>query len=377
MTNEPSAAGVAAAVPVKRDDRVRSVSLLGRLLSRPEFGAIAGTVLVFAFFTVTAGGSGIFSAKGIVNFLEVSAQLGILAAPVALLMIAGEFDLSVGSMIGFAGIVLAIPIVVWHWPVWIAILLAFAVSGGIGFINGLLVVRTGLPSFIVTLGGLFMLRGLTLGIMRGITGRTQASGIQDYAKLDWSTSAFSGQVLQTPIRWLADWGIIARRPDGLPSISGIPVSIVWWIVLTAFCTWLLTRTRFGNWIYASGGDATAARNVGVPVARTKITLFVMTALAAALFAVIQVLVTGSADTLRGNQKEFEAIIAAVVGGCLLTGGYGSAIGAMFGALIFGVVQMGIFYTGIDTDWFKLFMGAMLLIAVLFNNYVRRRAMRSR
>ena len=270
----------------------------------------------------SAGGSGIFSAKGIVNFLEVSAQLGILAAPVALLMIAGEFDLSVGSMIGFAGIVLAIPIVVWHWPVWIAILLAFGVSGGIGFINGLLVVRTGLPSFIVTLGGLFMLRGLTLGIMRGITGRTQASGIQDYAKLDWSTSAFSGQVLQTPIRWLADWGIIARRPDGLPSISGIPVSIVWWIVLTAFCTWLLTRTRFGNWIYASGGDATAARNVGVPVARTKITLFVMTALAAALFAVIQVLVTGSADTLRGNQKEFEAIIAAVVGGCLLTGGYG-------------------------------------------------------
>src|SRR5205085_6058718 len=133
------------------------------------------------------------------------------------------------------------------------------------------------------------------------------------------------------------------------------------------------RTRFGNWIYASGGDANAARNVGVPVARTKITLFVMTALAATLFAVIQVLVTGSADTLRGNQKEFEAIIAAVVGGCLLTGGYGSAIGAMFGALIFGVVQMGIFYTGIDTDWFKLFMGAMLLIAVLFNNYVRRRA----
>jgi simple sugar transport system permease protein len=377
VAGEPSLTGIGEPARAAGDERIRSVSLLGRLLSRPEFGALAGTVLVFAFFAATAGGSGIFSAKGIVNFLEVSAQLGILAAPVALLMIAGEFDLSVGSMIGFAGVVLAIPIVVWHWPVWAAILLTFAVSGGIGYANGLLVVRTGLPSFIVTLGGLFMLRGLTLGIMRGVTGRTQASGIHDYAAGDWSVPAFSGQVLQTPIRWLADLGIIARRPDGLPSISGIPVSIVWWIVLTAFCSWLLTRTRFGNWIYAVGGDANAARNVGVPVARTKITLFVMTALAAALFAVIQVLVTGSADTLRGNQKEFEAIIAAVVGGTLLTGGYGSAVGTFFGALIFGIVQMGIFYTGIDTDWFKLFMGAMLLVAVLFNNYVRRRAMSSK
>jgi simple sugar transport system permease protein len=184
-------------------------------------------------------------------------------------------------------------------------------------------------------------------------------------------------VLSGPIRWLADIGIISKRPDGLPSISGVPVSILWWVVLTLFCTWLLTRTRFGNWIFASGGEANAARNLGVPVARTKILLFMSTALAATLFAAIQVLVTGSADTLRGTQKEFEAIIAVVIGGTLLTGGYGSAIGAMFGALIFGVVQMGIFYTGIDTDWFKLFMGAMMVMAVLFNSYVRNRAMRSR
>ena len=104
----------------------------------------------------------------------------------------------------------------------------------------------------------------------------------------------------------------------------------------------------------------------------KIILFILTALAATLFATIQVLRVGSADTLRGTQKEFEAIIAAVIGGCLLTGGYGSAIGAAFGALIFGLVQMGIFYTGIDTDWFKVFLGAMVLIAVLFNNYIRAR-----
>jgi simple sugar transport system permease protein len=361
----------------KQDERVRKVSLLGRTLSRPELGAVAGTILVFAFFAAVAGGSGLFSAKGIINFLEVSAQLGILAAPVTLLMIAGEFDLSVGSMIGFAGIAIAIPAVFWGWPIWFSLIFAFVLCGSIGALNGLAVVKTGLPSFIVTLGSLFMLRGLTLGITRGVTGRTQVSGIHDLAAHDPLNSLFSGQVLSGFIAFLSDLGIVAKRADGMPSISGIPVSIVWWLVLTIICTWLLTRTRFGNWVFASGGEANAARNLGVPVARTKITLFVMTALSATLFAAIQVLVTGSADTLRGTQKEFEAIIAVVIGGTLLTGGYGSAVGAMFGALIFGVVQMGIFYTGIDTDWFKLFMGAMMVIAVLFNSYVRNRAMRSR
>jgi len=361
----------------KQDERIRQVSFLGRLLSRPELGAVAGTILVFVFFAIVAGGSGLFSAKGIINFLEVSAQLGILAAPVTLLMIAGEFDLSVGSMIGFAGIAIAIPAVFWGWPIWASIIFAFVLCGSIGALNGLAVVKTGLPSFIVTLGSLFMLRGLTLGITRGVTGRTQVSGIHQLAANDPLNSLFSGQVFSGFISFLSDLGLVAKRSDGLPSITGIPVSITWWIILTLVCTWLLTRTRFGNWTFAAGGEANAARNLGVPVARTKITLFVMTALAATLFAAIQVLVTGSADTLRGTQKEFEAIIAVVIGGTLLTGGYGSAIGAMFGALIFGVVQMGIFYTGIDTDWFKLFMGAMMVIAVLFNSYVRNRAMRSR
>ncbi len=159
-------------------------------------------------------------------------------------------------------------------------------------------------------------------------------------------------------------------------MQGIPVSILWWLGLTAVATWILLHTRFGNWIFAVGGDANAARNVGVPVAKVKIRLFILSACAATLFAAIQVLSVGSADTSRGLQKEFEAIIAVVIGGTLLTGGYGSAIGAMFGALIFGIVQMGIFYTGIDTDWFKAFMGVMLLVAVLFNNYIRKKATES-
>ena len=137
-------------------------------------------------------------------------------------------------------------------------------------------------------------------------------------------------------------------------------------------TLLLMKTRYGNWIFASGGDKLGARNVGVPVGRVKISLFIGTAVAATIYACVQVLDAGSADTMRGFLKELEAIVAAVVGGCLLTGGYGSAIGAAFGALIFGTVSMGIYYTDVDTDWFKVFLGVMMLIAVIFNNYIRRR-----
>lgn len=354
------------------DERLRAIHWLRRLLARPELGAVAGTLLVLIFFAITAGTSGLFSAKGIVNFLEVSAQLGILAVAVTLLMIAGEFDLSVGSMIGFAGVIIAIPAVQWGWPVWSTVLLAFAVAALVGYLNGLVVIKTRLPSFIVTLGSLFILRGLTLGLTRLITGRTQVGGLREHSQSDWITPLFANQIFEAPIAWLASMGVIGLRADGRASIEGIPVSIIWWFGLTLVAAFVLSRTRFGNWIFACGGDANAARNVGVPVARTKITLFVCTAMAATLFAAIQVLTAGSADTLRGTQKEFEAIIAAVIGGTLLTGGYGSAIGALFGSLIFGLVQMGIFYTGVDTDWFKLFMGLMMVIAVLFNSYVLRR-----
>ena len=139
----------------------------------------------------------------------------------------------------------------------------------------------------------------------------------------------------------------------------------------------MTRTKYGNWIFASGGNADAARAVGVPVAKVKIGLFICTACAATLLATIQVMEAGSADTLRGLLKEFEAIIAAVIGGVLLTGGYGTVYGAMCGAAIFGLVQMGIFYTGINTDWFKVFLGLVILLAVLVNDQVRARALGER
>jgi simple sugar transport system permease protein len=356
-----------------QDERLRQSSRLTRLFRRPELGALAGTLLVILAFAVFAGSTGLFSARGIVNVLQVSAELGILAAAVALLMIGGEFDLSIGSTIGFAGVVIGLGVTEFGLSIELSVLIAFLFAIVIGYVNGLLLIRTRLPSFIVTLAFLFILRGLTLAVTRGITGRTQIPYIvADDMKGSWIVSLFAGNAFGPVFRWLAEIGILGTRPDGLPVVPGIPASVVWWVMITAIATWVLLNTKFGNWIFAVGGDPNAARNIGVPVGRVKIILFILTAVAATAFATIQVLSVGSADTLRGTQKEFEAIIAAVIGGCLLTGGYGSAIGAAFGALIFGFVQMGIFYTGVDTDWFKVFLGLMVLIAVLFNNYVRRK-----
>ena len=361
------------------DERLRDVSFLSRQLNKPELGAISGAVLVFVFFGLTAGGTGMFAPDGILNWSTVSAQLGLIAIGACLLMIAGEFDLSIGSMIGFAGIMIAVPTVYWDWPVWLSIIFAFAGAMSIGFINGYIVVRTGLPSFIVSLAFLFILRGLTIGLSQFFTNRTIIGGVRDIAEEqnDWMAPLFGGKAFQGFFQWLGDNGWIETFADGTPSVSGIPAVILWFLGLVIVCQWMLLKTRFGNWIFASGGDAVAARNVGVPASRVKIMLFMFTAFCATVYAACQVIEFGSAAADRGLLKEFEAIIAAVIGGTLLTGGYGSVVGACFGALIFGVVQMGIFFLGIDSSWFRVFLGGMLLIAVIFNNFIRKKVTEAR
>jgi simple sugar transport system permease protein len=333
---------------------------------------------VLAVFLITAGDSGMFSAEGIVNWATVAAFLGIIAVGAALLMIGGEFDLSIGSMIGFAGMMLAIPALYWGWPLWLACVLTFVLCAALGTLNGYLVIRTGLPSFIVTLAFYFILRGLSLALSTMLTGKTILSSNEGVALRDLATgdhvfsALFTGHVLKGLFDAMARWGWIAARDGGGALAIGVPKVVVWWIALTAIGGFVLARTRRGNWILAVGGDANAAKNTGVPVARVKVSLFVVTALCAALFAVLQVADAGSAAADRGLQKEFEAIIAAVIGGCLLSGGYGSVVGASIGALIFGMVQIGIGYTSIDNNWYRVFLGGMLLAAVLFNTFIRTR-----
>lgn len=356
-----------------RDERLRRVSLIARLMRRPELGAVAGLVLVTIFFALTANPA-MFTLAGLMTVLSPAGQLGILAIAAALLMIGGEFDLSIGSMIAFAGLVFGALIVVGDLPLLAAIVATFVFAGLMGAVNGQIVIRTRLPSFIVTLAFLFILRGLSLvGLKWATSGSTQLRGIGDKAGEGLIRELFSGQALEPLFAWLAraDW--IAKFPNGTPTVTGVPVSILWFLAIAALATYILLRTRFGNWIFAAGGDANAARNSGVPVNLVKTILFVLTACAATLVAILTVLDAGSTDARRGFQKEFEAIIAAVIGGCLLTGGYGSAIGAFFGAIIFGMVSIGLTYTSFDSDWFQVFLGGMLLLAVLFNNYIRRKA----
>ncbi|HEX6064411.1 MAG TPA: ABC transporter permease, partial [Longimicrobiales bacterium] len=257
-----------------------------------------------------------------------------------LLMIGGEFDLSIGSIVGVCSMAIML-LVHFEVPLIAALPLSLVLALAIGLLNGALVTRTQLPSFIVTLGTLFMLRGATIAVTRLLTRRTQLGGLASAEGYDVVSQIFAS-------------------------------SIAWCVGLALVCAWILHKTALGNWIFGVGGHADAARRAGVPVARVKIGLFMLTAFAAWLVAVLQVVQYTGADALRGQGQEFLAIVAAVIGGTLLTGGYGSAIGALLGALIFGMVQQGIVITGIDADWFQVFLGIMLLGAVLANNYVRRR-----
>jgi len=357
------------------DERIKEISPIRRALIRPELGGMVGTVAVFTFFLLFAFDSGMFNSQGVMNWSIVSAQFMIIAVGACLLMIASEFDLSVGSMIGFAGMMIAIFSVTMSWPVWMAILVTFALCVSIGALNGYIVVRTGLPSFIVTLAFLFILRGFTIYLPQTIERKTIIGGIKDVAEGDWLASLFGGKVFQGFFVWLGDNGIIetfARGSrQGEPVVDGIPMLLIWAIVIIIFGHVLLTKTKFGNWIFAAGGDAEAARNSGVPVNKVTILMFMFTAFCATVFATCQVMEFGSAGADRGLLKEFEAIIAVVIGGALLTGGYGSVIGAALGALIFGVVQQGLFFAGVESSLFRVFLGVILLGAVILNTYIRR------
>jgi simple sugar transport system permease protein len=356
-------------------ERLRKVSGLRRSMIRPELGAICGTIAVFAFFLAVAPDSGMFALQGVMNWGTESAQFAIIAVGACLLMIAGEFDLSIGSMIGFSGMAIALLSTTYGLPIWASIVVAFALAVAIGALNGFLVIRTGLPSFIVTLASLFILRGLAIYIPITVNGSTIISGLNVASKGDWLAPFFGGKVFGGLFVWLAHHGIIdtfkVGAKAGQPVVDGVPMLMVWAAALIAFGHVVLTQTTFGNWIFASGGDANAARNVGVPVSRVKVLLFMLTAFCATVFAACQVLHFGSAASDRGLLKEFEAIISVVIGGTLLTGGYGTALGAALGALIFGVVQVGLFFAGVDSSLFQVCVGIILLAAVVLNTYVRR------
>jgi simple sugar transport system permease protein len=340
---------------VTADERVARVGLLRRLLVKPELGALIGAVVIFVFFAFL---SDVFrSLEGVANWLDPASTLGIMAVAVALLMIGGHFDLSAGVQVGTAGITSGILTTYYGVNTFAALGLSLLLLLGIGLLNGYLVVRTGLPSFIITLGVFLGLQGLNLGVTKLVTNTVQVNNFD-------RVGGFS--ILHT---------IMASTV----SIAGtkFQIAILWWVLVTAAGSWLLLKTRFGNWIFATGGDRNASTNVGVPVRRTTITLFMITSLCAWFIGNTQIVRLHSIQAQAGFGQELIYIVAAVIGGCLLTGGYGSAVGASVGALIFGMTSQGIVYAGWDSDWFKFFLGAMLLLAVLSNQFVRRYAEQAR
>lgn len=339
---------------------VRRVSVVRRLLARPGLGAGIALVAVWAFFAIVAWDNNFVSWRATAAILNQAAPLGIVAIAVALLMIAGEFDLSVGSVIGFTGMVMMLLLTPpsaggLGWPILLAIGGTFLVALLIGFLNGILVITTKLPSFIITLGSLFIFRGLAVAVPRTLTNRTQLGGLDQAAGFGPVQA-----VLGTKIE------IGNARFD---------IAILWMVALGVLASWILLRTRVGNWIFGAGGDPDAARNVGVPVSHLKVGLFVATAFASFFAALLQAVQFNGADSLRGTLRELEAVAVVVVGGTLLTGGYGSVIGALLGAVLFATVQQGIVITGVDGDWFKVFVGGILVLAVIFNNIVRQQAVK--
>ncbi|MFF3511621.1 ABC transporter permease [Streptomyces sp. NPDC002573] len=333
------------------DERLLGTSPLKRLLGRPELGSVVGALAVFLFFSIVA--DSFLRASSLSTVLYASSTIGIMAVPVALLMIGGEFDLSAGVMVTSSALMSSMFSYQMTANVWVGVGVSLLVTLAIGAFNGFVLTRTGLPSFIVTLGTFLMLTGMNLGLTKLISGTVSTKSISDMDGFSSAQALFASTF----------------------TVGGVQfkVTILWWLALVALASWILLRTRAGNWIFAVGGNKDAARAVGVPVRRTKIGLYMGVALGAWISGQHLLFSYDVVQSGEGVGNELIYIIAAVIGGCLITGGYGSAIGSAVGALLFGMTSKGIVFAEWNPDWFKFFLGAMLLLATLLNIWVRKRA----
>ena len=317
------------------------------LLRRPEAGAFLGLVAVLVFFTVF-GGVAFLKPGGMASWLNVAANLGIIAIPVGLLMIAGELDISVGAMVPFGAMTVAVISGHYGLSIWLGIAVALSFGVIVGLINGIMVIRTAVPSLIVTLGSLFAVQGIVLGLTVLITKSTSvALATEGPAKALFGDFVLGGQ---------------------------LQVMVIWWLIATAAYVFFVHFSRFGNWIFAMGGDKVSARNAGIPTDRMTILLFVLSSTSAAFVGLCQAMLYNSAQVAGGQSFIFNSIISVVVGGVLLTGGFGSIIGIFFGTITFAIVNQGIYYTDFDRNWSALIIGVLLLVAVLMNNTFRKMAL---
>ena len=385
-------------------DRLQQENWFQRTVRRPEIGAFIVMMIIIVALAMASGGKA-FNALGLKNNIAIIAQLGIIATGAALLMIAGEFDLSIGPMIAFAGMSIAI-MMKWGLPFglgeatpFLAFLITLIMTLAFGWLIGTIVVRSGLSSFIVTLAFWFFLRGLTEVCFRLINQNTNVSGLPDFKKESWFAEQMGGEVfgwfydawywvgtkIATGVEFTGDMTKsekielinylsflnINRKMEQW--VTGFDARLFWFIVIAGAAWYVLARTQLGSWIYATGDNKESARANGVPVNRVKVGLFMFSAFCATIFATCQVFDTNSSDAAKGMFKELEAIAIAVVGGILMTGGFGTIIGVVFGAVTFGLVANAVFFIPwIDGAWFRVFVGTVLLAAVFANERIRKR-----
>lgn len=341
----------AAQTTLETDDRVAMKGPLRVLFARPEIGALIGALAVAVLFIAVAPSFRSLGNTG--TILYEAAAIGVMAVGVSLLMIGGEFDLSTGVAATASGIAAALTAWNFGLNVWVGVLAALVFSLAVGAFNGWLLMRTGLPSFLVTLGTYFVLQGANLAVTRLVGGTVSTPTISDMDGFESAQAVFAWSIAVGPVT--------------------INALIVYWVIMVLVAALVLQRTRIGNWIFAVGGDAAAARAVGVPVKAVKIGLFMTVGFCAWMLGMHLLFSYQVMQSGEGVGQEFIYIIAAVVGGCLLTGGYGSVVGAALGALVFGMTRMGINYAGWNVDWFFTFLGVMLLLATLVNLYVKKKA----
>ena len=385
-------------------DRLQQESWFQSMIRRPEIGSFIVMMIIIVSLGVASDGKA-FNALGLKNNVAIIAQLGIIAVGAALLMIAGEFDLSIGPMIAFAGMSIAI-MMKWGLPFglgeatpFLAFLITLIMTLAFGWLIGTIVVKSGLSSFIVTLAFWFFLRGLTEVCFRLINLNTNVSGLPDFKKESWFAEQMGGEVFG----WLFDaWYWIGQKIAGGVEftgemtrsekidlinylsflninrkmeqwVTGFDARLLWFIIIASVAWYVLAKTQIGSWIYATGDNKESARANGVPVNRVKIGLFMFSAFCATIFATCQVFDTNSSDAAKGMFKELEAIAIAVVGGILMTGGFGSILGGVFGSVTFGLVANAVFFIPlIDVSWFRVFVGTVLLAAVFANERIRKR-----
>lgn len=322
---------------------MRQGSLFQRLIARAEFGPfvlLAAEIIIFTLINPA-----FLSSVNVSNLLAFTPELGLIALGMTMLMTAGEFDLSVGSVFGLT------PVIMWTLynegtaSLEVGFVIALAVAVFIGLANGWFVTKLKIPSFLVTLGMLLVVRGTALYITAGFP---QGRWTSDSPLL----KILSGEITIGPIRFYA--------------------SLIWLILFGVILAYVLTMSRMGNWIQASGGNASSARARGVRVGTTKVGLFILTSVLASFAGIISSIRVSTANPNSGDGYELEVIAMVVIGGTALNGGRGTVIGSIIGVLILRFMRNGIVLIGVPGLAYKIFIGAIILGMMALHSWLERR-----